>query len=220
MGLVVLAVLSLGIDAQAARFFAQRADGPRVPPPLGALFKVVNLAETFGYGGTVLLLVLLAARLDRSGLRSLARLAAGPFGAGLAANGIKLLIARTRPKVALLEAGAIETFAGWLPVLDADLRRHAHQSFPSAHTATAFGLATVLAWRYPQGAAFFYLFAALAGLQRVQSLDHFPSDVLCGAALGVLVGTVCASRALAGRWFDRLEGNGPPPALPSELHTA
>jgi hypothetical protein len=110
-----------------------------------------------------------------------------------------------RPKAADLERDVLATFQGWLPVLHETTRVHVVQSFPSAHTATAFGLATVLSWKYPRGAAMFYLLAAFAGFQRVQVMDHFTSDVLCGAAVGLLCGAACVHQRLAGGRFDRLE---------------
>jgi membrane-associated phospholipid phosphatase len=60
-------------------------------------------------------------------------------------------------------------------------------SFPSAHTAAAFSVATVFAERYrnhrwaPLAA---YGLAGVIGFSRVSGRAHFPSDVFLGAALG------------------------------------
>jgi membrane-associated phospholipid phosphatase len=211
--LLSLAAAALWLDVSVARVFEPRGDEERYHRALGPLTKFVNLCEVFGYGGSAVLLALVAARLDPAGMRALPRLLTGSLGAGLAADVVKLLAARLRPKGADLRGTALETFQGWLPVLDQATRVHTLQSFPSAHTATAFGLATVLATRHPRGIAAFYTLAALSGLQRVQVMDHFVSDVLAGAAVGMLCGAACVSARFAGGWFDRLE-------LASARHTA
>lgn len=205
LSLLVLAAAATILDLPVARQFRPRSGEQRFYPALGQFTKVVNLCEAFGYGGTVLLLVLLAGRLDPAGLRAMPRLLAGAFGGGLAANLVKSLVGRTRPKASELDGNVLVTFEAWLPMLDGATRIHNLQSFPSAHTATAFGLATVLSWRSPRGGPIFFLLAAAAGLQRIQVMDHFVSDVLCGAGLGILCGAVCISQRLAGGWFDRLE---------------
>lgn len=208
VALLMLAAAATVIDLPASQF-VKRKSGWRNHPVAGRLTKVVELCEVFGYGGTVLLVVMLAGSLDPAGLRVMPRLLAGAFGGGLAADAVKMLVSRLRPRAAEkapdLNGSVLETFRGWLPVLDESTRVHQFQSFPSAHTATAFGLATVLAWRHPRGAAMFFFLAALAGLQRVQARDHFVSDVLVGAAIGILCGAACVGPNLAGRWFTHLE---------------
>lgn len=62
-------------------------------------------------------------------------------------------------------------------------------SFPSGHATTSFGMAYMLSIFYPiwpvQVAAF--AVAGLIAFSRVYVGEHYPSDVLTGAALGVLV---------------------------------
>jgi membrane-associated phospholipid phosphatase len=202
--LIVLAAAVAAVDLPASQFAARKA-AVRNHPIVGRLAKIVDLCEFFGYGGTVLLVILLAGSLDPAGLRAMPRLLAGAFGGGLAADAVKMLVSRIRPKAADLNGSVLATFQGWLPILHESSRQHQFQSFPSAHTATAFGLATVLAWRHPRGALIFFLLAALAGLQRVQARDHFVSDVFVGAAIGILCGAACVGPYLPGRWFNRLE---------------
>jgi len=211
MGLVlaVLAAAATQIDLPLARVFEPRHEGQRFYPALGKLTKFVNLCEAFSFGETVLLLILLAWRLDPAGVRAMPRLLAGAFGGGLAANVVKLLVGRTRPKAAELDGDVLTTFQGWLPWWSDWAGVHHLQSFPSAHTATAFGLATVLTWRYPRGGVVFFFLAAVAGLQRIQVMDHFASDVLAGAALGLACGAACVHQRLLGGLFDRLETVAP-----------
>lgn len=62
-------------------------------------------------------------------------------------------------------------------------------SFPSGHTATAFAIAPVLrqhfGWKVGLPA---YTLATLTGLGRLEDKRHYPTDVIAGAALGLIVG--------------------------------
>ena len=60
-------------------------------------------------------------------------------------------------------------------------------SFPSAHATSSFAVATAMTRVDPLGALAFLLAAALA-LGRPYLGMHYPSDVLAGAVLGVLIG--------------------------------
>ena len=63
-------------------------------------------------------------------------------------------------------------------------------SFPSGHSVTAFALAFVLSRAYPRYACLFYGLAGLVALSRVYLAKHFPSDVVAGAAIGILAGWI------------------------------
>jgi membrane-associated phospholipid phosphatase len=186
--LCLLAVLALAIDVPLAQYIKGRG----LP---GELRRLVRLAELFGWGGTVALIIFTAAAIDPRGWRIVPRLALGSLGAGLVADGLKLFVARLRPSAANLNEPVRETFVAWLPLLRVgSLGReysHALQSFPSAHAATAAGLAVALATLYPRGRWLFCMFALLACIQRLEAQAHFTSDVLAGAALGCLVAAVC-----------------------------
>jgi membrane-associated phospholipid phosphatase len=193
--LTLLAAAALLVDLPVAGFVKLG----KVP---GDLKSFVRLSEAFAYGGTVGLIILLAAVLDQRGWRIAPRLAITAFGAGLATDALKLLIARQRPSMVDASAQILDTFAGWLPLLQGN---HRLQSFPSGHTATAVGLAVALSTLYPRGWWLFAAIAALSGLQRIESESHFLSDVLAGAALGCLIGAACTARTRLGRWLARLE---------------
>ena len=60
-------------------------------------------------------------------------------------------------------------------------------SFPSGHTATSFAAATALSYLAPRYRVGFYALAVLIGLSRLYNGVHYPTDVLAGALLGVLV---------------------------------
>jgi undecaprenyl-diphosphatase len=75
-------------------------------------------------------------------------------------------------------------------------------SFPSGHSTTSFACATVLAHYAPRLRIPFFALAALIAFSRVYDGMHYPTDVLTGAVLGVLVGIglVYAAR----RWGERV----------------
>ncbi len=65
-----------------------------------------------------------------------------------------------------------------------------YDSFPSGHTITAWGLATVIALQYKENLAVpiaCYTLATLAGLSRITEDKHWFSDVFVGAALGYFI---------------------------------
>jgi undecaprenyl-diphosphatase len=63
-------------------------------------------------------------------------------------------------------------------------------AFPSGHAASAFAAATVIAWASRRLAVPAYVLAALVAWSRVYVGVHWPLDVIGGAILGVLVGTL------------------------------
>ena len=63
-------------------------------------------------------------------------------------------------------------------------------SFPSAHTALAFGLAVTI-FMHDRRVGWFYLIGALAiGVARVMANVHYPVDILGGAFIGTLVAVI------------------------------
>jgi undecaprenyl-diphosphatase len=63
-----------------------------------------------------------------------------------------------------------------------------HGSFPSGHSLHAAMAAVVVAWQAPLLAPAFALVALLIATSRVVLGVHYPSDVVAGAALGVILG--------------------------------
>lgn len=61
-------------------------------------------------------------------------------------------------------------------------------SFPSGHSATSFACATVLSSLAPRFRVPFFVLAALIAISRVYNGLHYPTDVVAGSLLGVLVG--------------------------------
>jgi membrane-associated phospholipid phosphatase len=193
--LAALSAAALSIDFSVAHLVSQHS----LP---GELRRLVRLSEVFAWGGSVALIIIAAAVLDARRWRVLLPLAVPAFGAGLLADGVKLFIARLRPSAAGNMETAQATFVGWLPMLHRDAAQpHGHviESFPSAHSATAVGLAIGLSALYPRGRWLFTLFALLAMTQRIEAQAHYLSDVLAGAAIGCLVGAACAVQMFAAR---------------------
>jgi membrane-associated phospholipid phosphatase len=164
--------------------------------------KVCGLAEVFGHGLGVPLLLLTAFILDPLHRRSLVRVGVMAFGSGVLANVFKLGIARYRPHKFDFSGGVLDTFSAWLPLGSAG---SAQQSFPSSHTATAAGLAIGLAWLYPRGRWLFATFAGLVAGQRMISGYHFLSDTCFGAAVGCVFAGCCLHPRLLGTRFTRWE---------------
>jgi undecaprenyl-diphosphatase len=60
-------------------------------------------------------------------------------------------------------------------------------SFPSGHTAGAFGAAVSLSRMWPQGRVAWWSLALLMGYSRIYVGHHYPLDVAGGAIVGILV---------------------------------
>jgi membrane-associated phospholipid phosphatase len=94
-------------------------------------------------------------------------------------QGIKRLFRRVRPT----ESGD-ERYA---------IRRPSSSSFPSGHASSAFVAATVLtSWGGKRTAPIWFGLASVVGLSRVYVRIHHASDVIGGAALGLVLGRVAA----------------------------
>lgn len=61
-------------------------------------------------------------------------------------------------------------------------------SFPSGHTMHAACFSTIALWHQPELAIILLPFSLLVALSRVILGMHYPSDVLCGAAMGITLG--------------------------------
>jgi membrane-associated phospholipid phosphatase len=206
--LALAAVAALSIDVpvvMAIRHWTDPASAQR-NRTIDNYFAHIDVFETFGHGAGVLLILFMVHQLDPARRWAIPRLAACAFASGGAADLVKLLLARTRPYDLPLgfHDSVWATFHQWFPGFS---DQGGLQSFPSAHTATAVGLAAGLIWLYPQGRTLFIALAVLVGCQRITARAHFPSDVCFGAALGAAISTLLLYAgplpALFARWESR-----------------
>lgn len=96
---------------------------------------------------------------------------------GVAANIIKFIFGRWRPK-ALLEDGLYGY--EWFEV------GYIQTSFPSGHSATMLSVTVLLSLFLPRLRYPFILFGVLIALSRVVINAHFLSDVIVGSLIGIL----------------------------------
>jgi undecaprenyl-diphosphatase len=102
--------------------------------------------------------------------------------AALIVNGLKHLIGRPRPKF---------THSGDWSL--APSMTSGFDSFPSGHSSASFAVATVLAKRFPAIGPLAIAVACFVVLSRVLRGSHFPTDVIGGAVIGVVSGTIAAA---------------------------
>lgn len=94
-------------------------------------------------------------------------------------GGLKHLVHRPRPF-----AGQTETVR---VISDSALHLNHNGSFPSGHASNAFMIAVLLAGRFRRGRWAIFGVASLVALSRVYLGVHYPSDVIAGACLGLVI---------------------------------
>jgi membrane-associated phospholipid phosphatase len=186
----------------------------------GELRAVFRRGEVFGHAYGALAIVITIYVLDPRRRSKLLHVPACYLAGGLAADLVKLQVARMRP-YAFVQSGEIgSTYLGsvwttpaarhWPSILD-----HARHSFPSAHTAGAVAMAYSLGRLYPRGRWWFNVLAVLCAMNRIDGGAHFASDVCWGAALGYLMAHAVPSadrlQSLTASWRRqqfRTDGSG------------
>lgn len=93
---------------------------------------------------------------------------------------LKRLFRRKRPFLAFVKARVLGPKPGDF-------------SLPSGHAAAGFAGAFLFGGHAPGGSALFYAVAALVGFSRIYFGVHYPSDVLVGAAAGVVLAAIYRS---------------------------
>jgi len=195
LALILCGLAALSLDIPLAR----RTHDQNWPK---ALTDQLQRFEVFGYGVTAGVILLVPLLLDPARRRVMPRLFLMVYGAGVAANVVKLLQARIRPRDFSFEGSVWDTFGPWMALGNGGSK---FQSFPSAHTAVAVAMAVALAALYPRGRWLFAMLAVLAACQRVTGGAHYPSDIFWGAAVGWLFAVGVGKARLGGLGFWRWE---------------
>lgn len=123
--------------------------------------------------------------------------------AGIVANASRLTTGRTRPK----ESPKIEQgFYGPWHEGKCLIGQPAYNSFPSGHTATAFGLAAVILYAAPAWGILALAGAGLVAWSSIVMGAHHPSDVTVSVVLSFLVAWFVwrVIRGPGGDWVERI----------------
>jgi glycosyltransferase 2 family protein len=141
-----------------------------------ALWAFLRVPMQFGTVGVSLAVVVLTALLTHNRRLALAALV-GSQAAYWSAKVVKNIVDRPRPAVLLHGVHIHETADGF--------------GYVSAHTAVAFALAAAIAPSLPRAAQVIAIvLAVLVGFARIYAGAHLPLDVVGGAGLGLLCGTL------------------------------
>lgn len=100
----------------------------------------------------------------------------------VAGDALKELFGRARPPLLFTKG-----IYGFFPFAGDYL----HASFPSGHTLRIFSSMTALGLALPRLRVPALVLAVIVGASRVLALKHYPSDVLCGALVGVTAAVWC-----------------------------
>ena len=76
------------------------------------------------------------------------------------------------------------------PSIKLAIEKPTSYSFPSGHTASCFAAVGTLLFTYKKLGIPLLLFAVLMGLSRMYLFVHFPTDVIAGALVGILMAWV------------------------------
>ena len=179
----------------------------------GDLTRVISLSEIFAHGFGVVLAAIAIWVLAAAHRRSIPRVVICAIWPAISVHLLKLLFARRRPLTYLQADGnpkfpdSIDsTWLGFLSDERVNFPTYAIQSFPSAHTATAWGLAIGLTWLFPRGRGLFFTLAFFASIQRITSMSHWPSDVCWGAAIAFLMAGAVTQNWGIGYQLSKFEG--------------
>jgi undecaprenyl-diphosphatase len=178
LAVFLLPPLILYVDtAFVARMKSIHQDMPRLHSLLEPIDPFVNILSH----GLVLLMIALAlyamGKWRHNGLAEVGRsLIIGFCSAGLTVQILKHLIGKARPRLT-----DDPLFIG--PTL-----KSGFDSFPSGHTTVIFCFSSILSQYFPRYRVLFYSFAVIVGFERAEDFSHFPSDVVAGAIIGILIG--------------------------------
>lgn len=171
----------LSADFQVLAFIQQHFHNPLTD----FLFPLVTYLGELGACWIFLALVLLfIKKYRRAGAVMLIAMALGALlGEGI----IKNIVCRPRP---------FQYFDAACPLL---IDPPSGYSFPSGHSCASFAAATALFLQHRRAGSLALVLAALIAFSRVFLFVHFPTDILAGALLGILLAV--AVTLACKRWF-------------------
>ncbi len=174
--MALLAAFATNVDA----LFAGQQEIESIP---GDLTRVIELSEIFAHGFGMFVIAVGIWLMVPDKRRFLPRIACFAVIPSTLIQFLKLFFSRSRPISYMqndwtfeVPDNVSETWHGWMPGGQWNVD-YATQSFPSAHTAVACGLAIGLSSVFPKGRWLFFSMALLASIQRITSMAHWTSDV-------------------------------------------
>lgn len=179
----LIPVLLFYVDRTAALWFDHTYDNLEIHKALKYADPVMNI---IGNGLTLIIIGFLLYMIGKYYNRRLHLIGKALF-IGLLTTGavvqiLKHFIGRARPKLT------------YEPVFIGPSFKSGYDSFPSGHSAMVFFFAYTLSRYFPKYRVLFYLFALAVSIDRVEELAHFPSDILAGAIVGLIVGKVFSDK--------------------------
>jgi membrane-associated phospholipid phosphatase len=168
----------------------------------------IELTRGYAHGTGVFFILLSVLLLAPEKRWLIPRIAAMTCGGGAIATILKMFVLRPKPSQINLNFATLET--AWLWRFDWTLNQVASfdagtRAFPSGNMATAIALTIGLCMVAPKGRWLFVLFCGLTVLQRLHAGSHFLSDVVGGAAAGLIWSYICLHPKLVGSLFDKME---------------
>lgn len=184
--LILLPIFFLWADEKVILWvyhFQQSPQGPFVYDDIIPIIKILGHGLTVAI--TALLLCIVGKYAHKGFYKPGRSLLIAYATSGIAAQVLKHLFGRARPRITehLMFAG---------PSLSSG-----YDSFPSGHAAVMFCVAYVFSRLYPKYAMLFYGLAVIVGVERVLSHSHFPSDIIGGAGVGLIIAKELWQRVLA-----------------------
>jgi len=187
--------LTSSIDGAIAEWVAKH----RVAP-LNDFFVALGTVERLGaiWIACALVLGLASRRGSRWTSRLVVLTALVTFAADSISFGVKDLVQRPRPSATHPEIHPLYVVHS--------------SSFPAGHAATAFAGATLLTYFGQRLWPLFLTLAVAICFSRVYDGVHYPTDVLAGAAIGVVIAAIAIVivRVASAAWSARCPGRGTP----------
>ena len=186
VGLLISGVVALAASAVIMNWDRAVSHSVRAGHVPGDVRKAIELSEAFAHGSgvaAILITLLLASQHRRAGIWVVTLMTAL---SGLTANLLKAAFTRARPYTYDSGPQVVTDVTGWQFLGTESFWDASQRSFPSGHTATAWGLAFGLSLLFPRATLMFLFLAIMATYQRLYSGSHFPSDTVAGFGIACL----------------------------------